>query len=139
MRLLVEKKPCFLERYFLILHEVSYFFHGPNNGYNWFINGMVFLGIIHTPIHVVSTKPKLMKLERCTQELKPETKISYQLQWSWKLSLECKNVSWCFAMLNIVCATLVDNVLCTIIHLHMALLGPQHTHMKELRVDINQS
>jgi len=38
---------------------------------------MVSFGIAHTIIHVRNIKPKVMKLDRCTKELKPQTKISW--------------------------------------------------------------
>jgi len=48
------------------LHEVDFYFQKANNGYDWFISSMVSMGTAHAPIHVVSEKPKLMKLEWCT-------------------------------------------------------------------------
>jgi hypothetical protein len=59
MQSLVENKPYFLEKYYFILSGVGFYFHKPNNGYDWFVDNMVFLGTTHASIHVVNTKINL--------------------------------------------------------------------------------
>ncbi len=76
MQSFTEDKLSFLKRYYLILCEVGLCFHSLNNGYNKYINNMVMLCTTHTTIHVVNTKPELMKFDQCTWKLKAKNTIN---------------------------------------------------------------
>jgi hypothetical protein len=63
MQSLVENKPYFLEKYYFIFNGVGFYFHKPNNGYDWFVDNVDLLGTTHASIHVVSTKINLSSLK----------------------------------------------------------------------------
>jgi hypothetical protein len=49
-----------------------------------------YLVTAHTSIHVINTKPKLMKLEGCILELKPQIGVS----WGMNIDFHCIGKSY---------------------------------------------
>lgn len=73
----IENKTCFPKRFHLILWEIGPFLHRPNWWNRWFIDYLI---TFHTSYITNDSchphKPKLVKFEECTYELKGQTKVS---------------------------------------------------------------
>jgi hypothetical protein len=74
--LFIENKSYFLKKLDLVLREIRPFLHISIRQKHWFVNCMLTLCTPHAIINVFCIKPKPVKLERCTFELKQQTLVS---------------------------------------------------------------